>query len=261
MTASRRMAIIGCRLTEDEIVHVVSRDDEVANVRFVDNEECKGLARKLSRIRPEIRIEYVKEESLESLAVTDGLSLLIWMKDMGLHESPEKLKNNMTQTLEKTAPQVSSILMFYDLCGNAFKDIGDVSEALRVLITILTDSRGETVDDCIAAVVGGRLPYQTLVKKELGVFFLTPMWASNWREMAVKTRIVPDGHNYDLMRMVFETSSYKKVLKIETGLGEPGEYERNAEEFAGIFNFTMETMKGDLKLVEKSYAAARRSAV
>jgi len=42
---------------------------------------------------------------------------------------------------------------------------------------------GEIVDDCIGAVLGGRGQYLTALKncRGVGTFFLTPIWAVNWR--------------------------------------------------------------------------------
>ncbi|MBM4237597.1 MAG: DUF1638 domain-containing protein, partial [Euryarchaeota archaeon] len=101
-----------------------------------------------------------------------------------------------------------------------------------------------------------REQYRELVTKNLGVYFMTPMWAKHWREMAVKTRVVPDGNNNELMKMVFDASGYKKMIKIETEAGD-GDYEKRVDEFAGIFGVAKETLKCDLRVIDITYGKAK----
>jgi len=257
MSRSGVMCIVACLMMEDELVHIVSKDQEVTSVSVVQNEECSGLMEKLRSIDLGIEVRAISLEDVRSKEGDDGVSLVILMKDMGLHESPEKLKKDMLETMGTLKGSFDVILLLYGLCGNALKDVKSLSKEAKAPVFILRDGRGEVVDDCIAAVVGGREAYQGIVKRDLGVYFLTPMWASNWREMAVKTRVVPDGNNDDLMRIILEGSGYKKVIKIETGLGDQEEFEERVNEFSRIFNLKKEVVEGDLSIVERSYERAK----
>lgn len=251
------ICIVACLMMEDELVHIISRDEEVTSVSVVQNEECSGLMEKLKADGRNIEVRSISPEEVGSGGGEDGISLVILMKDMGLHESPEKLKKDMLETMRSLRGGFDAILLFYGLCGNALKDVRALSKEAEAPVFILRDDRGEVVDDCIAAVVGGREAYQSIVKRDLGVYFLTPMWASNWREMAVKSRVVPDGNNDDLMRIILEGSGYKKVIKIETGLGDREEFDEKVNEFSRIFNLKKEVLEGDLSLVERSYERAK----
>ncbi len=256
----KMLGIVGCLLMEDEIVYTVSRDDDISKIYVVDNEDRRGITEKLSSA-VEIPISLVAEDKLTDIPQHDGISALIWMKDMALHEEPEKLKEDMKETLSALEGVCQSVIAFYGLCGNALKDIDSWADEINTPVTILRDSRGEIVDDCIAAVVGGREPYQKLVSEELGIFFLTPMWALNWREMAEKTRVVPNGHDDRLMKIVLDSADYKKVMKIETGIGEQEAFDEKAEEFARIFELKKVSREGDLTLIEGSYRRAKERLV
>ena len=244
-------------MLEDEILHVLSHDEELSRAIIVDNEESEGIREKIGERVPDVKVEFVSEEGIPHLPSSPDLQVLLWMKDLGLHESPERLKEDIRATLERLDRACDVVLLFYGLCGNAFRDLNALCEGLHTPLTILVDSRGEVVDDCIAAVVGGRVQYKEMVEKYKGVYFMTPMWASTWREMAEKTRVVPDGYNYDLMRLVFRTSGYDKVIKIDTGLGDQEDYERRVEAFSKIFEMERKRMDGDLDPIYRSYRNAK----
>jgi hypothetical protein len=252
-----RLGIIGCLLMEDDILRVLSHDQEVSEVILLENDVSKTMEEKIRRTMPDIDLVIIKLDDLEYLPPAEDYSIMIWMKDMALHEDPEKLKVDMKETLGQLHGSCQAVLLFYGLCGNAFKDLKPIAKGIEVPVTILKDPRGEIVDDCIAAVVGGRIPYKELVERDKGVYFMTPMWAFNWREMAVKCRVVPDGQNDDLMRLVFKTSGYKKVIQIETGTEDQERYGEVVDDFAEIFGLEKEYMEPDFSVVYGSYEEAK----
>ncbi|NYT11857.1 MAG: DUF1638 domain-containing protein [Methanomassiliicoccales archaeon] len=257
MEENGTLAIIGCLLMEDEMVHVITHDSSIKSVLVIENEVNDSILSKLNDGLEGVPIGLLNEDELQSLPKNDGFSILVWMKDMALHESPEILKKDMIETIRKLRGTCDAAMLFYGLCGNALKDIGGLSKEAGMPVTILRDSRGEIVDDCIAAVIGGREAYQKIVSRDLGVFFLTPMWAEVWREMAVRTRVVPPGYDISLYKMVLQSSGYTKVIKIDTGLNDAEKFEDQAVEFAEIFELEKVDMNGDLDLVKESYEKAK----
>ena len=41
------ISIIGCRMFEDEIMHLIENDPEIEKVFVVENEDCEGIRRKM----------------------------------------------------------------------------------------------------------------------------------------------------------------------------------------------------------------------
>ncbi|MBM4237712.1 MAG: DUF1638 domain-containing protein, partial [Euryarchaeota archaeon] len=120
MRTGKRLGIIGCLLMEDEMVYALAKDSDIGEIVFVDNGERPSLFDKLRVIMPQVQMRIIKDDDIRDLPPPESFSLLIWMKDMGLHESPEKLKNDMSETLGRLRGVCDVILLFYGLCGNAF---------------------------------------------------------------------------------------------------------------------------------------------
>ncbi len=257
MAIEGRLGLIGCVLMGDEITHMISQDNDVSRVLILENEESEGIASKLSNL--DVPLTMI-EEDFRQIEAPDGFEVLIWMKPMALHEDPNKLKNEVLDSLRIMDSVCDSILLFYGLCGNAFERMEEVRGEVGNPIHILTDEEGETVDDCIGAVVGGKKEYLDLLRKYPGVMYLTPMWADNWREMLVKTGILPDADDLDVVKTIFEMTGYEKVLKIDTGLGAREEFDEKVEDFAKAFDFKQETYDScTLKVIAKSWEESKKS--
>jgi hypothetical protein len=253
------MGLIGCRLFEDEVVHVISRDEDLDQVVLVNNDESRDFQRKLEAASS-VHIIKVKEEELSLLSFPSGHTVLVWLKPMALHQKPEKLREDIISTLSKVGEKCDSVLLFYGLCGNAFRHVEKDTISLPVPVVILRDSKGQIVDDCIGCVLGGTDEYLDQLKKSSGTFFLTPMWAANWRELFNKVQILADPNDIEGAKYVFKCVGYKKVVKMDTGLGDEDEFNRQVDEFSRLFEFEKGTVKCTLEVVEQSYLQAKASA-
>jgi hypothetical protein len=161
------------------------------------------------------------------------------MKSMGLHEEPKELGAEVARTVKLLDDSCSAILLFYGLCGNAFKNMNILFEDVRTPVLILTDEQGQIVDDCIAVPLGGTDGYLRLLKRYAGVFYMTPAWAENWPDLIKKMEITrgTDMTNLDMLRMLFEMAGYNRVLRIDTGLGDRKNFHAHVREFSQEFNF------------------------
>lgn len=251
------LGIIGCEMFEDEIAEFIGRDKDMRTVILIRSEECEGILKKLRNLDLKADIQITDECELENLTKSPGFSVVIWMKPMALHQNPEKLREDALTSIKKMASVTNAILLFYGLCGNAFKKFERISSEFDLPVEIITNSRGEVVDDCIGAILGGSDEYLEMLKKSPGTFFLTPMWAANWRELFHKVRILPDPKDVEGARYIFKEVGYKKVIKMETGLGDPVSFEEQVKEFAELFNFTRENLNCTLKAIEYSYERAK----
>jgi hypothetical protein len=257
----RTLGLIGCRLFEDEIVHILCHDEDVSRIFVVENEESEDIIRKLEGRGVKEKALLVKEDGLADLPHFKGLAVVLWLKPMALHHKPEKLNEEIRATISKLEPICGSVLLFYGLCGNAFKHIEKDSQVYCVPVNILKDSKGQIVDDCIGTILGGTDEYYELLKRSSGTFFLTPMWAANWRELFHKVQILPDPNDIEGARYIFKCVGYKKVYKMDTGLGDPERFDREIDEFAQLFNFEKGEVPCTLEVVERSYQLAKEALV
>jgi hypothetical protein len=251
------LGIISCRLFEDELVHILLRDREIERLFLVENDDSQDLFKKLKQAEPRFEIVLVKEEDLLSITVPEGYSVNLWIKPMALHQKPEELKEEILRSIRIMQEHSKAVLLFYGLCGNAFRKIGKLTEEFSVPVTILRDAQGLIVDDCIGTVLGGTSEYYEQLRKSSGTFFLTPMWAGNWRELFHKVQILADSSDIEGARYIFECVGYKNVIKLDTGLGDQEDFERNIEEFATLFNFKRGVVDCTLSVVERSYDQAK----
>jgi hypothetical protein len=263
MTHHGILGMIGCPILEDEMAYILARDGEITRFWFVETDECRNLMRKLGQLRPDAVMGMVPESEIDSLSPPDGLSTLIWMKSMALHEDPDRLRDEVVETMSTMERKCGSILMFYGLCGNAFKDIDTISKDFTTPVTILRDEKDQIVDDCICVPLGGTEGYLSLLKRYPGVFYMTPAWAENWEELIRTMEIfrgMEDGKGWDDLKFVFEMANYTQLLKIHTGLGDEEILDSKSREFAEIFDFeelTLEDGWCSLDITERSYARAK----
>jgi hypothetical protein len=255
------LGIVGCPILEDEIVHAVARDGSIRKVIVVRTEDSANLIRKLNRLEGHPPIELIGPGEVGAVEERE-FALLILMKPMALHEDPKVLREEVAKTVSGIAAVSRSILLFYGLCGNAFRDVGPLVEEARRPITVLSDREGRPVDDCIAAVLGGTDGYLRLLKRYPGVFYLTPAWAENWRDLMSKMEITRGVDKDDLstIKWMFELAGYKLALKIPTGLGDQELFDRRVDEFVQVFGFKrgeLEKESVSLDCVDRSYDLAK----
>ena len=166
---------------EDEIMHLLENDPEIEKIVIVENNDCDGIRKKM--LEAGIPHKVFPIEELPEKQEEKSLTLNIYMLELALHAIPENLKKIVYSKVRAMVPHSDGILLFYGLCGNV---LGKVEEDFRIpgcKVCILKEENGEIVDDCIGAVLGGRGRYLEVLKncKGVGTFFLTPMWAANWR--------------------------------------------------------------------------------
>ncbi len=261
MPSDMVLGIIGCPILEDEIVYAVSKDESIKKVIAVRSDDSVNLVRKLNALKGHPPVELIEPENIGSVEERE-FTLLVLMKPMALHEDPKVLREEVSKTISEVARVSRSILLFYGLCGNAFKDVGPLMEIANLPITVLSDREGRPVDDCIAAVLGGTDGYLRLLKRYPGVFYLTPAWAENWRELMSKMEITKGVDKDDLstIKWMFELAGYKLALKIPTGLGDQDVFDQKVDEFAQVFNFERGELEEEhitLDCVDRSYERAK----
>jgi hypothetical protein len=253
------ISIIGCRMFEDEIMHLLENDPEIEKVIVVENNDCDGLRKKM--LEAGVPHKVLPVEEIPEKQEEKGFTLNIYMLELALHAIPENLKRTVYSKVEAMAPRSDGILVFYGLCGNVLGKIEEDFKALDCKVRILKEENGEIVDDCIGAVLGGREQYLKALKscRGVGTFFLTPMWAANWREMIRTAGLSKNPDDIKMSKFVFDYAGYKRVARINTGLAYEKDFEACVREFSRLFEFEITDLEGTMKLVENCYAKTKTS--
>ena len=255
------ITMIGCRMFENEIMHLIENDPEIGKVLVVENEDCEGIMRKMAEAGIAHAALPLEEIPEKSAGKDKGLTLIVYMLEFSLHAIPENLKKTVYSKVELMAPRSDGVLLFYGLCGNVLGKIEEDFKALDCKVCILKEENGDIVDDCISAVLGGRGNYREALKNGRGgaTFFLTPMWAVNWREMLRAAGLSQDPNDIEMSKFVFDYAGYKKVARINSGLAYEKDFDACVKEFATLFEFEVTDLKGTLQLVENCYAKTKAS--
>jgi len=255
------ITIIGCRMFEDEIMHLLENDPEIEEVIIVENEDCGGIKRKMTEAGIAHSVIPLEEILEKSAGKEKGLTLIVYMLELALHAIPENLKKTVYSKVELMAPRSDGVLLFYGLCGNVLGKIEEDFKDLDCRVCILKEENGEIVDDCIGAVLGGRKPYLEALKsfRGVGTFFLTPMWAVNWREMIRTAGLSQNPDDISMSKFVFDYAGYKRVARVNTGLDYEKDFDACVKEFSTLFEFEITNLEGTLQLVENCYAKTKAS--
>ncbi|WP_410507690.1 DUF1638 domain-containing protein [Methanosarcina hadiensis] len=200
------IAIISCRIFEDEVIQLIKGESGLEEVIIVKNENSFGLIRKLEetgsftpysaleieeiheslgRERTEERIreqagketeEEVKEktekgvkketEEIEGNKKDLNLTLVVNVLGFALEGFPDRLKEAVYETIEDAKGYSDAVLLLYGLCGNVLGSVEQDFGASGFPVFILTDAEGEIVDDCVGAVLGGRGAFLSKLKAE-----------------------------------------------------------------------------------------------
>ncbi|AKB28032.1 hypothetical protein MSSIT_1313 [Methanosarcina siciliae T4/M] len=277
------LSIIACGMLEDELVHVLSKDCELKQLIVVENRNNLGFLRKLRagkcipRTIPLDRVQMFFKTGcnpdFETLAkflapfplfgkvcekmnanAGQQISVVVNLLRLGLHADLELLKSEVYRNIREMAAFSDGILIFYGTCGHVLGELEKDFIDLGCPLFFLKDKAGEIVEDCISTALGGNEAYARamLACRGKGTIYLTPMWASSWKNFE------KESGSRDLNNRYLKNSRYCLAVKIETGISyEPG-FSENIQEFARTFGMNTITLKGSSEIAEQGYSDARK---
>jgi hypothetical protein len=264
MTARGVLGVMACPILEDELIHSLSRDEGIDRLYLIENKHAKSIKIKLARHG--IEHEIIDENSFFNGAydvMKSGFTIVIWMMDLGLHEEPSDLKEEIRRCMLKMQDHSDALALYYGLCGNGLKGIDEWSkDNLKIPMTIIRDDEGNIVDDCVAAAIGGTKQYLRLLRKYPGIMYFTPAFATNYDDLLSRMELFKgvDTGDDSMLKMVFEMADYHEVMKIDTGLGDPVEFHTATKKFADRMGFEILTLEDGwttLEPAERVYAEAK----
>lgn len=279
------LSIIACEMLEDELVYVLSKDQNTARLVLVENRQCFRFVRKLksencqARLFPLDRIPFILKQMNSPARVKipnfllkfpffgkmhdsiqgknrETITIVVNILRLGLHVDCDLLKSEIYRNMKEMADFSDGILLFYGNCGRSLRSLEADFKGFDCSLYFLKDEKGDIVDDCISVALGGNDAYAEVMQSGngTGMFYLTPMWASSWKEM--KTGLVGTS---DIDENFLKNPLYKRVVKISNEISRGEEFDKNVSNFARAFDMSIIEMKGSMKIAKNSYLKARNN--
>lgn len=241
------LGIILCPMFDDNLTYAMGKDQEKKNVTVVDNEYNGSLLKKLDKIGQPYGLIKWDDVICNRYKPKEGeFNMLILAINLGLHSKPKELKEKVEEFAKVMAPNVDGFGFYFGTCGNYAWNIPEWSEgALHRPGAMFCDEKGNLCDDCVGAAIAGGPRYLEMQKKYPGHFYLFPAMATNFDdfmnadqadsaaieatltdEVRETLGIEPGRDGY--LRWLLRMGDYHNILKIETGLGDPAEFDEKA---------------------------------
>ena len=280
------LSIIACEMLEDELVYVLSKDHDLKQLVIVENRQSFRFVRKLKskncqpRLFPLDRVPSFLKETNSPVSINllrlllkfsfsekihhkihhntieknrEKTTVVVNTLKLGLHADCELLRSEIYQNIREMAAFSDGILLFYGNCGHSLKNTEADFKALHCSLYFLKDEKGEIVDDCISVALGGNDNYAEVMQSGngTGMIYLTPMWASSWKEMRMESNDISD------FNISFLKRHYKKVVKISNEISIGGEFDKNVLNYARNYDMSIVEIEGSMEIARKSYLSAK----
>lgn len=259
------LGIVICPMLDDNLIYNLRNDGEDKDIFVVSNGSEEPVTRKMEKYG--IPFVFLEENGLhEGFSLDrDKFSILIYAIDLGLHSKPEALKEKVEDIVTDIQPLVDAVGFYLGTCGNYEWDIPKwCRERGLKPSAMFCDSEGNLCHDCVGVNIAGGPKYYQLQKKYTGHIYMFPAMAVNKEafmnadqadtiaatekltdEMREVLGIEPGRDGY--MRWLLKLGGYEYLLRIDTGLGDPEEFDE-----------AMETVKADwgleTKIAEEGWA-------
>ncbi|HII01319.1 TPA: DUF1638 domain-containing protein [Methanosarcinaceae archaeon] len=291
------LSIIACRMFEDELAHVLSRDTELEQLIVVEGRDSFGLLRKLKSknclhrtapldrvpfllgnrhgfgsgsgsgsgsgfktiAKPLLKLPFFREvhENMK-LKAAQKVTVVVNPLRLGLHDDLDLLKSEVYGKIREMAAFSDGILIFYCSCGEAFESLEKDFSGFKCPLYCLKDGNGEVVADCISAALGGNAAYDEIMYACRGTGAL--YFTPMWAS-AWKEMSEERRKSRNLDDNYLKDPRYSRLVKLDTGLSYDPDFHKNVREFARTFDMEIVEIKGSAELAEKSYRAAKKGVI
>lgn len=280
------LSIIACEMLEDELVYVLSKDHDLNQLIVIESRQSFMLVRKLKsrNCQPRIlsldMIPIFLKEANNSLSMNlirlllkfpffkiiphnitgkckeknkEKTTVIVNILKLGLHADCDLLKSEIYRNMKEMVEYSDGILIFYGNCGRPLRGLEAEFKDFNCPLYFLEDEKGNIVDDCISVALGGNDNYAEVMQSGngTGMIYLTPMWASSWKEMRMEPSDTSD------FNVSFLKRHYRKVVKISNEISMGSEFDKNVLNYARTYDMSIIQMKGSMEIAMKSYLNAR----
>jgi hypothetical protein len=256
MSEMGTLGIIGCYGLSDQLMHLIDQDEGIDHLFIVDNPEGLRFLEKMEARPTKINYSLVSENG-SFLGKGGEFSVVLWLNSEDLHNDASTIQKRQSDALSRMSKYVDSIFFCYGLCRSTEQGIIDLTKQAAVPITFLTDHCGEIVDDCFAAVMGGKEEYLDHIKKHKGTLFATTGYVEAWRRKFRGMNIESMVREVEGMKYLFDSLEYHKVLVLDDGLGNWERFDGDVHNFSRLFDLQLDRESCDLSVFELTYRLAK----
>jgi hypothetical protein len=198
-----------------------------------------------------VACDMMKLELDKLLSKIPGITEVIYL-EAALHCRPKKMKETILENMVSIKERVDVIFLGYGYC----QSLQGIEEEIDIPVVM------PQMDDCLQIFMTPQ-KYGEEIRKEVGTWFMTPGWAEVGVEMIIKEnnldRLVKYGKDpLEMAKRLF--THYRRVLYIDTGVGNDEYYIGKANEFCDIFTLTLEKTTGSSVVLEEYLEIAQKIA-
>jgi len=245
------LGIILCPMLDDNLVYSMGKDPEEKNVIVVQNAHNRSIRRKLDSIGQKYDLVNWNDILGRIYEIDrDRFTILIYSLDLGLHSKPEVLKNDVEEVTSEMQPFVDAIGFYLGTCGNFNWDPPKWCEGKGYKPSAtFHDEKGNLCHDCVGINIAGGPKYTEMQQKYTGHFYLFPAMANNFDDFmeadqaeaaATEASLTPEMREVlgiepgrdGYMRWLFTLGGYEYILKIDTGIGDRENFDKDVEKVA-----------------------------
>lgn len=273
------LGLIVCPMADDNLIYSLNKDPEEKNVIVVDNKNTKSIKEKLGKIGQDYRLVPWDDIRFGNFVLDpDRFTILVYMIDLGLHSKPDELKTTVEGLTREMQPLVDGIGFYLGTCGNYEWNIPAWCEQKGYKPSaIFCDANGMLCHDCVGINIAGGPKYTELQKKYTGHLYIFPAMATNFDEFmnadqaeAAATEasltdemrevlgIEPGRDGY--LRWLLKQGGYEYVLKIDTGIGDRENFDKDTERVAERTNLKIKVAEegwADLQPTDDLYSRCK----
>jgi hypothetical protein len=196
-----------------------------------------------------VACDMMKLELDKLLSKIPGITEIIYL-EAALHCRPKKMKETILENMVSIKERVDVIFLGYGYC----QSLQGIEEEIDIPVVM------PQMDDCLQIFMTPQ-KYGEEIRKEVGTWFMSPGWAEVGVEMIIKEnnldRLVKYGKDpLEMAKRLF--THYRRVLYIDTGVGNDEYYIGKANEFCDIFTLTLEKTTGSSAVLEEYLEIAQK---
>lgn len=159
-----------------------------------------------------------------------------------LHREPQKLQFELQQRVDADTEH-DTLLFGYGLCSYGVVNLHSERHTLVI----------PRVHDCISILMGARKIYDVEFAKYPGSIYLSKGWIDQGAEPLAEFKRYSETYGEENSQWMIDTqySNYKRVVFIDTGVGNREELTNYSSEVANYIKVDYQEQQGSLRLLEK----------
>ena len=171
-----------------------------------------------------------------------GIDYPVYWIDSGLHNYPEKLKEQLQENIDQIKTS-DYIIMLFGLCGNALLGISSKTSTLVI----------PKVDDCISMFLGGNEQRRKL-ENDYKAYYLTKGWLTYENNIWNEYQHSIEKYGRERTRSLFQImlKHYTHLVVIDTGAYDTESFLKETKKIADELNLTHKLIPGDLALLYRA---------